>query len=71
MAETQLRRLVCSNHPKGKRFYLVETDGGTRVRCPECHGEWPNFLKYPVQEIVDLNTGEIYLKDLLTGERVD
>ena len=62
------KRLLCPNHP-GRRVYLEHAGpDGDRVQCPECGETWPNYLKYPVQEVVDLNTGEIELKHVLTGE---
>ena len=62
------RRLVCSSHPGRERIYLVEVEGGERVRCPECHESWPNFLRYPMQPVVNLETGEIEYKNILPGE---
>ena len=63
------KRLVCSNHP-GQRVYLEpagETDDN--VRCPECGQTWPNYLKYPVAQVIDLTTGEIHCQNVLTGEK--
>ena len=62
-------RLVCSKHPGEGPFYLEELpDDDHIVRCPECGEEWQNFIKYPVAEVVDLGTGETFLKNVLTGE---
>ena len=71
MTPSETPRLVCSNHPGEQRIYLVESHNGDRVQCPECKGEWPNFLKYPMQEVLDTNTGELFLKNVITGERVE
>ena len=41
------KRLVCSKHPDGGPYYLEELPSNNRiVRCPECGGEWQNFIKY-------------------------
>ena len=60
------QHLVCP-HCKTR---LKEQEGGERVWCASCHREWPNFLKYPVQEAVNMSTGEFKLVNVLTGEDV-
>ncbi len=64
------RRLVWSKHPGRERIYLVEVDNGERVRCPECHQSWPNFLRHPVQPVVNVDTGQIEYQNVLTDERM-
>ena len=67
---TDDKRLVCPNH-QGRRVYLEKTrPDSDRVHCPECGETWPDYLAHPIAEVVDLNTGEIYLQNVLTGERV-
>ena len=62
------QHLICPLHkPRNPR--MVETMNGTRVRCPECGNEWQNFLKYPVAELFDCQTGETFRQNVLTGER--
>ena len=64
-------RLVCSRHPGEKLHYLEELpDNDQMVRCPECGEEWQNFVKYPEALVHDFSTGEIFLQNVLTGERV-
>ena len=66
------KRLVCSKHLDEGPYYLGELPDNDRVvRCPECGEEWQNFIKYPEALIHDSSTGEIFLKNVLTGERVD
>ena len=71
MQPSPTARLVCPNHPGQQPVHLAETDDGERVHCPRCHQEWPNYFRYPIQETVDLNTGEIYHRNVFTGERVN
>ena len=61
-------RLVCSNH--FERIYLEEVDEGERVQCPECGVNWPNFLRYPVQPVANINTGQLVYRNVITGEEV-
>ena len=64
-------RSVCSKHPGEGLFYLEELpDNDAPVRCPECGEEWQNFIKYPEALVHDFSTGETFMKNVLTGERV-
>ena len=66
------KRLVCAKHPGEGPHYLEELPDNDRlVRCPECGEEWQNFIKYPVATVHDFSTGEIFSKNVLTGERVN
>ncbi len=70
--DTDERRLVCSKHPDEGPFYLEELpNDDSIVKCPECGDEWQNFIKYPVAQVHNSQTGEIYMQNVLTGERVD
>ena len=64
-------RLVCSKHLGEGPFYLekLPNDDGT-VKCPECGEEWQNFIKYPEALVHDFSTGETFMRNVLTGERV-
>ena len=70
MAEEQTTRLLCSKHPGQEKTHLVETDKCEGLKCPRHLEEWPNFLKYPVQDVVGTATGEIYRQNVLTGDIV-
>ena len=59
--------LTCPND--GQRLVEHEEDEGM-VECLLCEYVCQNFLKYPVAEIYVWSTGERYLKNFLTGERV-
>ena len=65
-------RLVCPDHKgKDEKHYLEELDrDDSIVVCPDCGYNCQNFIKYPEVEVMNLATGETYMKNVLTGERV-
>ena len=69
-------RLICPNHPDQNqdvttRVYMVEQPEDIyTVTCPQCGNESQNFLRLPVTTVVHLKTGNVYLKNMLTGEVV-
>ena len=38
------------------------------VVCPVCHSVWQNFIKHPWAQIANRKTGEVFMKNVLTGE---
>ena len=66
MAEEKLVCSKCSNAEE--RVYLNESMGAERVRCPKCEDSWPNFLQYPVQPVMNIKTGKLVYRNVLTGE---
>ena len=72
MTTEEIARLVCPNHAGEEPRFLEELPCDERtVKCPDCGERWQNFIKYPVALIHDVETGEMYRKNVLTGERVD
>ena len=37
--------------------------------CPSCQYVFQNLLKYPVMQVINEKTGEVFMKNMLTGER--
>ena len=65
-------RLVCSKcSTPEERVYLYESMGGERVRCERCEDSWPNFLRYPVQPVVNIKPGKLYYQNVFTGEEFE
>ena len=63
--------MVCSNcSTPDERVYLEKSCGGERVRCPKCEDDWPNFLRYPIQPVMDIMTGQLVYRNVITGEEV-
>ena len=62
-------RLVCSNH--FERIYMEEVNEGERIQCPVCGANWPNFLKYSIQPVVNIKTGELIYRTIITGEETE
>lgn len=65
-----MTKLICPKHPDDDtRHYL--TLGKKTAVCPDCGYTCPNFVAEPVRQVFDMNTGEISLKNVLTGEVLD
>ena len=63
--------LVCPNHGE-EIVRLVEMENKDEwVECLRCEEIYPNLLKYPVQQVHNRSTGEMYLKNVLTGEIIE
>ena len=61
----------CPGEPPAERVYLEEHPTDDEVAyCLECAYTCQNFIKYPVSQVMDMKTGELYQKNMLTGERV-
>ena len=65
----QEKHLLCPRHGATTVRMKENPEDDTRVWCPECRYNCPNYLKYPVAEVVELGTGRVYLMNVLTGER--
>ena len=64
-------RLVCPDC-RPEVVHLVEfPDDDSRVYCPNCPYHCQNYVRYPVVEVHDFSTGEMYLWDILKKERVE
>ena len=59
--------LVCPNHGEEIVRLVEMEDEDERVECLRCEEVYPNLLKYPVQQVHNRSTGEMYLKNVLTG----
>ena len=65
-------RLICPEHQGAeKKYYLQERDGDDSIaECMDCLYSCQNFIKYPEVEVMNLETGETYMKNVMTGETV-
>lgn len=63
--------IICPNkeHSTVTQMWEDSKDDSMAV-CPDCNYTCQSFLKYPVAEIYSHTSGELYLKNVLTGERV-
>ena len=64
-------RLSCPHH-SGDRVELLKAVGvDDLLECPQCDFTCPDYLTYPVRQLVNRRTGELYSKNVLTGEVVE
>ena len=65
-----MTKLICPMHPDDDTRYYLTLDGKVAT-CPDCGYTCPNFVAQPVRQVFNMRTGEITLKNLLTGEVID
>ena len=65
-----MTRLICPKHPDDDTRYYLTLRKKT-ARCADCGYTCRNFIAEPIHQIYDMNTGEITLKNVLTGETVE